>query len=312
MSHRRIVLGLVLSVGVVAALFGRAVTAFSVGEKPLIYRVTANNNDLEGVEGLGTPGRVIHLSYRQRNFREGTRDGGDDFSWCPWKNDGQPIYVAWTAVDARGVFRFTNLRAHPTTVMLFPSAAGADTCAGGIYTELLMRACDHVIGGNCTEWEVPTVNWLNVRNLPGSVAGAAGGITGAYQASIAVADGPNDGPEPSDVVDVDQNGLDTTAPGMNPGQHIEWRCGAGGTAPCPSVVVHDSSTALEADPEFAFVLGTMQGHRPGGSVFAAAAIPRGGPLGFTVNVNVKFRGRLDLNVGCDQLKFFDFGVPLTF
>ena len=59
---------------------------------------------------------------------------------------------------------------------------------------------------------------------PGSI------ISGAYQASIAVADGPNDGPEYADTSDVDQNGFDTTAPGSTWGRAIEWRCGAGGTA----------------------------------------------------------------------------------
>jgi hypothetical protein len=31
-----------------------------------------------------------------------------------------------------------------------------------------------------------------------------------------------------------------------------------------------------------------------------------------VNVNVKFRGKLDINLGCDRASFFDFSVPATF
>jgi hypothetical protein len=38
----------------------------------------------------------------------------------------------------------------------------------------------------------------------------------AHQAAISVADGPNDGPEYSDVLDVDQNGFDTTTTGASP------------------------------------------------------------------------------------------------
>jgi hypothetical protein len=53
-----------------------------------------------------------------------------------------------------------------------------------------------------------------------------------------------------------------------------------------------------------------QSRRAGGSFIAAAAIPRGQPIGFAVNVNVKFRGRLDVNLGCDRRSFFDFSVPL--
>ena len=93
---------------------------------------------------------------------------------------------------------------------------------------------------------------------------------------------------------------------------MSWKCGVGGTAPCPSIAVHDATTIVNPDPEYPFLLGTIQGHAPGGSVFAAAAINRGDPLGFTVNVNVKFRATLDVNLGCDQKKFFDFSVPFIF
>jgi len=30
-----------------------------------------------------------------------------------------------------------------------------------------------------------------------------------------------------------------------------------------------------------------------------------------VNVNVKFRGKFDVNLGCDRASFFDFSVPFT-
>jgi hypothetical protein len=312
MQRRRLVMGLVMAGGVVIALLGQAITAFSVGAKPLVYRATANNNDLDSVEGLGTPGRVVQLWVRQRNFKDGTPDGADPFAWCAWKNAGQPTFVGVATVGSNGVFRFTSLRAATTTVMLFPPSAGDDACRGGLYTELLVQECDTAAGGNCTTWEVPTLHYLNVRKLPGSVGAAAGKISNAHQAAIAVADGPDDGPGPSDVGDVDQNGFDTTAPGSVPGHAIEWRCGAGGTAPCASIAVHDGSTALQTDPEYPFILGTLQGHRPGGSIIAAAARSRDNPLGFTVNVNVKFRGKLDLNLGCDRARFFDFSLPLSF
>jgi len=312
MQRRKLVIGSLLSVAVVTALLGHAVTALSVGGKPLLYRATVNNNDLDGIEGLGTPGRVVQLWIRQRTFKDGTPDGADTFRWCEWKNSGNPTYVGAAGVATNGTFRLANLRAQPTTVMLFPPAAGDDVCRGGLYTELLLKECDTALGGNCTTSEVPTMHWLNTRQLPGSVGAAMGKISDAYQAAIAVADGPNDGPEYSDVLDVDQYGFDTTAPGATPGQTIEWRCGAGGTAPCPSIPVHDASTALAADPEYPFVLATLQGHRPGGSIIAAAARARENPLGFTVNVNVKFRGKLDVNLGCDRARFFDFSFPLNF
>src|SRR5262249_47820324 len=160
----------------------------------------------DSVEGLGTPGRVVQVWARQRNFRDGTPDGPDVFQWCGWKNNGNATFVGAAVVTPHGGFRLTNLRAQTTTIMLFPPSGGDDVCRGGLYTELLLKECDTAQGGNCTQSDVPTMHYLNVRQLPGSVGAAAGKISGADQAAIAVADGPNDGPEFSDVVDVDQNG----------------------------------------------------------------------------------------------------------
>ena len=313
MSHGQRVMVVAASTVVLSGLVLRAVTVHSVGNAPLIYRVTTNNNDLDGVEGLAAPGRLVELWYRQRNFREGierAEPGQDAFSWCAWKNRGNAVLLgsAWT--DGSGVWRLGNLR-QGTTVMVFPSASGDRTCQGGVYTELLPRACD-APGINCTAWRAPTMHWLNVKRQNPITATAAGSLSGAEQAAIAVADGPDDGPEPSSIYDVDSNGIDTTQPGFSPGQRISWKCSAGGTAVCPSITVHDGSTITAPDPEYPFLLGTMQGHAAGGSILAAAAIPRGEPLGFTVNVNVKLRGRLDINLGCDQRKLFDFSVPLVY
>lgn len=309
MTRRTIVAPVALA-AVLGALLVRATTLHSVNAAPLIYRIVTNVNDLDGVEGLAPPGRVVELWTKQRNFKEGTlEDPADVFGWCRWKNNGDPIRVGVAVADARGVWRLDGLRSSGNTVMVFPPGPGGDACLGGIYTELLPRACD-APGVNCTGWSTPTLRWLNVRKLTPIVAAVAGSVDGAEQTSAAVADGPNDGPEPSDVVDVDQNGVDTTAPGYTVGQRVTWRCGAGGTLVCPSITVHDSSTAISADPEYPFVLGTIQAHRTGGSFIAAAAIARGTPIGFGVNVNVKFRGRLDVNLGCDRARFFDFSVPL--
>jgi len=299
----------VLPVLVVVFLATRAVHVHSVGAAPEIYRVAAANNDLDVVEGLAAPGSLVELWYTQRNFKEGAASGGDRFSWCGWKNGGEPVLLGTTWTNSQGVWRLGNLR-HRTTVMLFPGNPGGDSCHGGILTQLLPRTCD-APGVGCSAWSPPTVRWLNVKRQSSDVATAAGAIEGAHQAALAVADGPNDGPEASSVYDVDENGLDTTGPGFEAGQVVSWKCGTGGTAVCPSIAVHDATTIIAPDPEFPFILGTMQGHRPGGSVFAAAAIDRGEPLGFTVNVSVRFRGLLDVNLGCDQRSFFDFQAPIA-
>jgi len=311
MANRPLIASAVVMAAVLGALLVRATDVHSVNAQPLIYRATSNVNDLDSVEGSAPPGRFVELWVRQRNFKEGTSlPDADPFAWCGWKNNGNAVRIGTTVANAAGVWRLSNLRSWGNTVMLFPAAPAGDRCLGGIYTELLPRACDSP-GVNCTPWNVPMLHWLNVRKATPIIGTVAGSVSGAEQASASVADGPNDGPEPSDVVDVDQNGVDTTAPGLTPGQRVTWRCGQGGTVVCPSIAVHDSSTAISTDPEYPFVLGTIQAHRYGGSFFAAAAIPRGQPIGFAVNVNVKFRGRLDVNLGCDRMRFFDFSVPLT-
>jgi len=93
------------AVAVLATLLGRAVTVHSVGPTPLIYRVIANNNDLDAVEGLAPPGRTVELWYRQRNFIEGDLVAGsaDPFSWCAWKNNGNRVMLGWTQADANGL-----------------------------------------------------------------------------------------------------------------------------------------------------------------------------------------------------------------
>ncbi len=309
MSQWRRLVVVAAGVVMVSALTLRAVTVHSVGSAPLIYRVTSNNNDLDSVEGLAPPGRLVELWYKQRNFREGIEDGVDPFSWCGWKNNGNPIYLGAAWADGTGKWRLSNLR-QAITVMLFPPAASHNTCQGGVLTQLLPRVCEGAAG--CSAWTPPTLHWLNVKRQSPLIATAGGSISGAETAAIAVADGPDDGPEQSSMFDVDSNGIDTRAPGLTWGQRVSWKCGNGGTLGCPSVTVHDGTTITTPDPEYPFLLGTLQGHAPGGSVFAAAAITRGDSLGFAVNVNAKLRGSLDINLGCDRKKFFDFSVPFVY
>ena len=295
-------------VGITLALGLRAVHVHSVADEPHIYRVAVSNNDLESVEGLAPPGRLVELWYKQRTFKEGSLSGNDHFSLCGWKNGGVPVLLGSTHANPNGVWSLHGLR-EQTAVMLFPGAPGGNACHGGVLTQLLPRACD-APGVGCTDWAPPDLRWLNVKKVGGNVGTASGSIEDAHTAAVSVADGPNDGPAPSSVFDVDQNGIDTALTGFELGQRVTWKCGSGGTALCPSVAIHDASTLFEPDPEFPFVLGTLQGHRPGGSIFAAAAINRGQPLGLAVNVDVRLRGDIDHNLGCDEPAFFDFLVPL--
>lgn len=310
---RSIMAATAVILGLTGVLTLHAVTVHSLAPQPEIYRTTANNNDLDSVEGFATPGKTVELWYRQRNFVEGAPNNPNElFSWCGWKNAGIPLRLAVTQADAHGIFRISNLRLGPITVSLFPAGPKEDRCLSGLYTELLPKVCD-APGLNCTSYVAPVLHWLNVRHTSSVMASTSGAVSLAYQAAAAVADGPDTGSAFGDAQDVDQNFIDTSAPGLVLGQRVSWQCGPGGTSMCPSVAVHDATTMTTTDVEYPYVLGTMQAHRPGGSFFAAAAIPRGQPLGFaaTVNVNVRLRGRIDVNMGCDAPNPFSFFRGLT-
>jgi hypothetical protein len=292
-----------LALGAVCILALRAVAVHSVGAAPEVVRINVVNNDLGAVDGIAAPGSTVQLWYRQRNFREGDTSG---FGWCGWKNNGNPVMLGAATTGPNGLWRLANLDS-VSSVMLFPGVASGGGCAGGVYTEFLPRVCD--AAGTCTAWTVPTLHWLNVRRRSNGQGQASGSVSHAIHAALAVADGPNDGPEASSVYDVDEDGIDTTLPGFEPGQRVTWKCGSGGTAICPSIAIHDASTVIQPDPEFPFILGTLQGHTAGGSVFAAAAIDRNEDLGFAVNVNVRIKGDLGIDLGCERGAFFDFLAP---
>jgi len=106
--------------------------------KPLIYRTTVNNNDLDGVEGLGTPGRVVQLWDPAAQLQGTARPTARTCSrGARGKNDGAQTFITATGVGSNGVFRLTNLRARSTTVALFrrprattPASAGSTRSSG--------------------------------------------------------------------------------------------------------------------------------------------------------------------------------------
>src|SRR6185369_12657663 len=110
MSKRSSIVSITAAALVLMGLVMRAVTVHSVGAVPTIYRVTVNNNDLEGVEGTAPPGRLVELWYKQRTFKEGAAEGDDLFQWCGWKNGGNVVYLGAAYADSEGTFRFQNLR----------------------------------------------------------------------------------------------------------------------------------------------------------------------------------------------------------
>ena len=131
--------------------------------RPLVYRVTINDNDLDSVEGLAPPGQprralvqAAELQRRHRPTAPITSRGARG------RTTATPIYLGPCTPTPTGKWRIANLRSAGTSVMLFPPSASHDVCRGGLFTELLPRACDGP-GWGCTAWTPPTMHWLNVQ-----------------------------------------------------------------------------------------------------------------------------------------------------
>ena len=132
MSKRKSLVIVAAGAVVVGVLTLRAVTVHSVGSAPLIYRVTTNNNDLDSVEGLAPPGRLVELWYKQRNFREGTEAGGRTRSpGAQWKNNGARSSSARHG-RTRAASGASPTCARPRRSCSFRPPAGDDTCQGGL------------------------------------------------------------------------------------------------------------------------------------------------------------------------------------
>ena len=277
---------LLVLVGFVATPAARVYTA----EAPMIDRISLTTNDITLIEGHGVPGTFLSAYYRQRNFKEGTPDGANLFSWCAWKFGGARIYLGSTFVDGYGAWKLSGL-----DVQALPSIPDGTSCAGGLKTELEIDTFE-------AAGSAPTAHWLNLRRPTPNTGTVSGGIQGAYRVAAMVTDGPDDGDAPFQH-DVDEDGADLCKNGIGCGANVTWKC-SGGTFQCPQTTVYDASTVIQNDHEYPFVLGMMTGHKPGGSVIMAAELNRPA-LGPTFNVNLKIKGLDKLNL-CDSKKFFDF------
>ena len=275
---------------VLTALFGFAatpVTRVYTAGPPMVDKMQILFNDLQALQGVGVPGTELTVRARQRNFREGTpRDAADPFDWCAWKNNGNPIILGSTVVDANGLWTLDDL-----DLAILPSVADGDSCGGGLRTELLI---DSPFGPGTA----PLAHWLNVERPTQQTGTVTGALEFADRAAIAIADGPDDGDTPYPR-DVDEDGIDLCASGIGCGAKVTWRCN-GGTLQCPQTTIHDGSTVIDADREYPFVVGMLAGHKPGGSVLMAAEINRPA-LGPTFHLDVEIGGL----PACNN-KFFDF------
>jgi hypothetical protein len=324
MAVRRIRYLVLAALGVFAAL--PVAKVYTVGA-PWVEKMEIRTNDLVGLQGKGVPGTNILVYYKQRNFIQGcswdSSAAPDDtaschipapkplkgaawrFTWCDWLANGTALYLGSAVVNGAGTWQLQ----WPGTQVL-PGAVTGRTCSTGVLTEIFLYS-------QYGDVSAPEMQYLQVDERGGSVMQldlthrrVGGRIVGANQVAAGVADGPNDVQDATApwTLDTDEDGTDLCESGLGCGAPVWWKLGGGGTFEPSRIEVRDDSPLVgPRDQEFGHVMGMIQGHKPGGSVLAAAYVARPAPLGPTINVNLDMNGASVSGAGCDASGgYFDF------
>lgn len=256
MNRLRILLAAALT-AMMALPTGRVFTA----GPPTFDKVTITGNDLVQIDGRGLPGSVFQVFAKQRNFKEGVADDetGDPFQQCQWKNNGNAYTLGTATVAADG--KWTLPIAPTNQLQAFGSTVGGDACGAGLRTDL------YVSGST-----PPTLHWLNVSKPTGQTASVRGALEYADQVAALIADGPDQGDNPSFANDKDEDWYDTCASGAC-GRRVSFKAN-GGTYAAPLSSVLDSTTIIANDHEFPFLLAGLAGYKAGGAMMAFSQVVR--------------------------------------
>jgi hypothetical protein len=294
------------ALGVFAAL---PVAKVYTSGAPWIERIELRTNDLKELHGRGVPGTAVDVYYRQRNFKQGCTSCSEPietclvcaalpFEWCSWLNGGNAIFLGSTQVNPLGTWQLLD-----RDLQVLPGNAAGRTCATGVLTQIELRS-------QYGDFSVPDVMSVDMVDVTGDAGHQRLGATieFANQVAVAVADGPNDVQDATApwTIDTDEDGVDLCESGLGCGALVRWRLAGGGTFQPPSIEVRDDSPIVgPRDQEFGHVMGMIQGHKPGGSVLAAAYVSRPTPVGPALNVNVDIKA--DIGLGCSSSGgYFDF------
>ena len=309
---------------VAAALLGPTSSAEAFcgcpgGGIPRLTAAVMSGNDLDEVRGDCTQkGTTVQLQARQQHFYRASSlplgpPGlqGACINNCAW------ITIAQTTSDpVTGHFAFPNLDQSHSVQLLSPlwSIIGLD----GVRTDLRARAWDG-IKNEWTAWTAPpTLERFNVvwNGNEGAAAAVETLITGADKLHLTVADGPDDGDQPTIQLDVD-----TDTPNFwldqqtgDPTVLYHW---TGSCSPpiawCPpewlvqlSPAITVDAPAFNAHSEYPFVLGMATATRPGAMMIATSVLGPRDTADFSVNVDVDVDVDvlIDLNLGIDFFSIF--------
>jgi hypothetical protein len=230
--------------------------------------------------------------------------GFEYFEWCGWLNGGNALPLGSTQVGGSGTWALQGL-----DTQVLPGEAAGWTCATGVLTQIELRS-------QYGDFSVPELKSLSVisgETIGGGVQGRVeGSLQFADQVAAGVADGPNDVQNATVpwAIDTDEDGIDLCVTAGGCGRSVFW----GFASPevfhlrPPTIAVRDDSPLVgPRDQEFGHVMGMLQGHKPGGSVLAAAYVPRPMPLGPAFDVNVDMNGASVAGAGCDAAGgYFEF------
>jgi len=290
------------------------------GGVPRVLGATMTGNDLNEVRGDCTePGVTVELQARQQHFYRKSPlplNAPGDFDG-PCINECQWITIGRTTSDPlTGHFTFADVDRRQSVQLLASlwSVLGFD----GVRTDLRARAWDPS-SGSWSAWTTPpTVEAFNVvwNGNEGAAAAVEALVTGADKMQLTVADGPDDGDQPTIQLDVDTDTpnfwLDQQTGEATVLYHWSGTCGSG-FAWCPaewlvqlSPAITVDAPAFQAHSEYPFVLGMGTATRPGAMVIATTILGPRDTSDFSVDIDVDVHVDvvIDLNLGIDFFSIF--------
>ncbi|MDG2306579.1 MAG: hypothetical protein P8R42_18400 [Candidatus Binatia bacterium] len=290
------------------------------GGVPRLLSAVMSGNDLDELRGDCTqPGMTVEVQVRQQHFYRksslplglGGPFEGACINGCQWITIGST-----QSGPVAGHFTFSNLDQSQSVQLLASlwSVIGLD----GVRTDLRVRAWDPSANQWSAWTEPPVLEAFNVmwNGNEGAAAAVETRITGATKMHVTVADGPDDGDQPTIQLDVD-----TDTPNFWLGQQTgdptvlyHW---TGSCSPpiawCPpewlvqlAPAITVDAPAFAANSEYPFLLGMATASRPGAMVIATTVLGPRDTSDFSVQVDVDVNVDvvIDLNLGIDFFSIF--------
>jgi hypothetical protein len=310
---------LAIAVAVLATLVpaGDASAACGCGSGgvPLFKSIKMRGNDLRDVHGAcATPNGKVELRAYQQHLKRlkvcpPDCPSGNNYSHCI--NQCRWTTIATTYADSKGRFTFRDIDAQYALQLIaaLPSQPGG---LDGVYTALRLRSQNPTTG----QWSQESLEpYLEAFNLswPGYEGGFAyveTRVSGALKVHATVADGPDDGDQPSIALDVDEDTPNYWLRDHPQGTVQYGRYGiCDPSQGCPSdwhilqsPSINVASPPLGRGAEFPWVLGMVTASRPGGMLIATSIMgPRDIP---DVNVQVDVDVDVDLDFGFSFFSLF--------